>query len=134
MTKKILTTVLLSTLMLTSVFGQKKKGKSEDGFLLEKQFKDYIPISPIEYEQTVVIYDSTKKSKFDTISIKELAADKKKIIKFLPNEAVYVTVRKVDMDGSISYGPASITAKSGNYTVIMDYCKFTTLKALDGNN
>lgn len=125
---------LLITVFQASVFGQKNKNKKEGTFLLQNQFKDYIPISPIEYEQDVIIYDSSLTTKFDTLSVKELSGNKKKILTFLPNEAVYVTVQKIDASGNISYGPASITASSGNYTVIMDYCKFTTLKALNGQN
>lgn len=119
---------------MVSAYSQKNKDKIEGAFLLQNQFKDYIPISPIEYEQEVIIYDSSLALKFDTLTIKELSGNKKKSLCFLPNEAVYVTVQKIDAAGGISYGPASITASRGNYTVIMDYCKFTTLKATNGKD
>jgi len=139
MIQKVLISVLMSVLMslLSNVFGQTKKDKdpAKDNFILQNQFQDYVPISPIEYSQRVIIYDAAKKSKFDTLSLKELSADKAGVFKFLPNEAVHVTLQKFDTEhNSFAYGPASVTDKIGNYTVIMDYCKFTAINALNGDS
>jgi len=142
MIQKILISVLMSVLMslLSNVFGQTKKDKDpskdgKDGFVLQNEFQDYVPISPVEYSQQVVIYDVAKKSKFDTLSLKELSSNKANVFKFLPNEAVHVTLQKFDTEhSSFSYGPASVTDKVGNYTVIMDYCKFTAINALNSDN
>lgn len=127
--KKILLFFVL-ILIITDLSAQKRKRNQAMGtFLLESQFKDYIPVSPLEFEQNVIIYDS-ENNRFDTLAIKQLAANKASVLQFLPNEAVYATVRKNDNSADIKYGPASITAEAGSYTVTLDYCKFTTLKII----
>ncbi len=115
--------VIAIFLTLTSLmaFGQK-----QPTFFLESQFKDYIPISPIEYEQKFVMIDTA--GHFDTLTVKQLAEDKHSILKFLQNEAVSVQITTYNSSGEIIYGPASVTGEKGSYTVIMDYVKFTTLK------
>lgn len=117
---RTLTILILLTITLQS-FGQK-----QPAFFLESQFKDYVPISPIEYEQKFVVIDTA--GNFDTLTVKQLAKDKQSILKFLQNEAVSVQITTYDKSGNISYGPASVTGEKGSYTVIMDYVKFTTLK------
>jgi len=108
--------------------------KGSDPFLLESQFKDFVPISPLEFDQEVEIFDVTTRT-FIMKRIKELAADRQSIIKLLPNEIVYTAVQKVGAGGEIKYGPASVTAEAGTYNVVMDYSKCTTLKVTkDGNN
>lgn len=129
--KKKLLLLTFTILCLSTLNAQKKKKKNENppqgSFVAASHFKDFVPISPMDFEQDVIIYDKLAK-KFDTLSIKELSVDKTKIIKFLPNETVYSTVEKHDKNGNIEYGPASITAESGVYIVTLDYAKFTTLK------
>lgn len=118
--KKTTITILLALSSLIT-FGQK-----QPTFFLESQFKDYVPISPIEYEQKFVMIDTT--GHFVTLTIKQLAEDKQSILKFLQNEAVSVQITTYNDSGQITYGPASLTGEKGSYTVIMDYVKFTTLK------
>lgn len=127
-------TILTLTAGFTS-FGQKnKKGEPEPPmgtFVSDAQFKDFIPISPMDFEQDVAIFNKTTGT-LQTLSIRQLATDKTRIITFLPNETVYSTVEKKDGSAEVKYGPASITAEAGSYTVTLDYAKFTTLKvALD---
>ncbi len=124
MKRKIL--ILILVLGYSLLYGQNKK----DGFLVDSQFKDFIPIPPIEYEAEVIVIDSL--GEYDTISVKRLSFYKNRIIQFLPNEAVYVTITKIDSEGAISYGPASVSVSKGQYTVTLDYAKFTTLKVYDG--
>lgn len=107
-------------------------GQNKDGFLAEDQFEGYIPISPIDYEAEVVVIDTL--GKYDTLSVKQLAFYRDRILKFLPNEAVYVSITKVNSEGGIAYGPATISAAKGVYTVTLDYVKFTTLKVYDTNS
>jgi hypothetical protein len=130
MKKKTLILICLFSGIAFYAFGQKKKppmGK----FVAESQFKDFIPVSPMEFEQTVVIYDKTKKQ-FDTLSIKELSANSDLCRQFLPNETVYATVKKIDNSAEASFGPATLSGEQGSYTITMDYGKFTTLKILNG--
>ncbi|MCP4441491.1 MAG: hypothetical protein GY810_21495 [Aureispira sp.] len=105
-------------------------GQRNNFFILESQFKDFIPITPIEYEVPIsVVNDSF--SGLDTLLMQELAQDKAKVLKFLSNEAVHVTVRHTDQSGQVTYGPGHLSAGRGSYTVIADYAKFTTLKVED---
>lgn len=123
--------VALIFLLITtycSLLGQNIK----DGFLLDSQFKDFIPIPPIEYEAEVIVVNGL--GEYDTINVKRLSFYKHRILQFLPNEAVYVTITKIDTEGSISYGPASVSVSKGQYTVTLDYAKFTTLKVYDGTS
>lgn len=113
---------------------QKSKGEEASTFVAQNLFKDYVPVSPIEFEQDVIIYDASLPGKFDTLSLKELSASKKKVIEFLPNESVFVSVQKTDAAGNVTLAPASITAAKGTYTVIIDYCKFTSLKSIKKEN
>ncbi|MDO9355540.1 MAG: hypothetical protein Q7T55_17695, partial [Solirubrobacteraceae bacterium] len=130
---KIKTLLIVTTLFLSiSTYAQKNKKPPIGTFVSEAQFKDFIPISPMDFEQEVIIYNK-EKSKFDTLSIKQLATDKNQIITFLPNETVYSTVEKKDGSAQIKYGPASITAEAGSYTITLDYAKFTTLKVVLDN-
>jgi len=104
--------VILTVIYTVNAFAQKRRKNPPIGtFVSEAQFKDYIPISPLDFEQDVVIYN-VKIQKFDTLSLKQLSTDKQKIIAFLPNETVYSTLEK----------------RHGSYTVTLDYAKFTTLK------
>lgn len=128
--------IIVSLLLFFSLFSfsQKNKGDSPLGtFILEKQFKDYVPVSPLDYEDYVSVYNPDS-NKFVWKMIPEIAIEKDKMVKFLPNEAVYVTVRKIDVNGGINWGVSSVTAEKGSYTVIMDYCKFTTLKAYENDS
>jgi len=120
--------VILTVIYTVNAFAQKRRKNPPIGtFVSEAQFKDYIPISPLDFEQDVVIYN-VKIQKFDTLSLKQLSTDKQKIIAFLPNETVYSTLEKRHGSAGIQYGPASVTAEAGSYTVTLDYAKFTTLK------
>jgi hypothetical protein len=133
---KIIMPLLIASLILSnSIFAQKRNKKEPPmgTFVSEAQFKDYIPISPLEFEQNVIIYDTTLKT-FDTLSIKKLATRKSEIIRFLPNETVYSTLEKRDGSLDLKFGPAALTGEAGAYTVTLDYAKFTTLKYNIGNN
>jgi len=127
--KKIILLLITPLVLSSSIFAQKrnKKDPPMGTFVSEAQFKDYIPISPLEFEQDVIIYDTRKKA-FDTLSIKELATRKEEIIRFLPNETVYSTLEKKDGSFELKFGPATLTGEAGAYTVTLDYAKFTTLK------
>lgn len=133
--KKIIPLLIASLILSNSIFAQKrnKKDPPMGTFVSEAQFKDYIPISPLEFEQNVIIYDTTLKA-FDTLSIKELATRKSEIIRFLPNETVYSTLEKKDGSVDLKFGPAALTGEAGAYTVTLDYAKFTTLKYNIGSN
>jgi hypothetical protein len=132
MKTRIILIILVLTIGLNS-FGQRKKKDEQEPpmgtFVSDAQFKDFIPISPMDFEQEVSIYNKATNS-FEKLSIKQLATDKTKIITFLPNETVYSTVEKKDGSAEVKYGPASITAEAGSYTVTLDYAKFTTLKVV----
>lgn len=132
--KKIVILLALS-MIITVVNAQKRKKKDPPigTFVSESQFKDYIPVSPMEFEQNVIIFDTVDKA-FDTLSIKELSTRKADVIRFLPNETVYSTLEKRDGSLELQYGPASLTGKAGAYTVTLDYAKFTTLKYNDNQN
>jgi len=124
--------LIIAALMFSnSIFAQKRNKKDQDSpmgtFVSEAQFKDYIPISPMDFEQDVVIFETERKT-FDTLSIKELATRKEEIIRFLPNETVYSTLEKKDGSLELKFGPAALTGEAGAYTVTLDYAKFTTLK------
>ncbi|MEM9935652.1 MAG: hypothetical protein AAF824_18645 [Bacteroidota bacterium] len=101
-------------------------------YYLENSFQDYIPISPIEYEQKFLVIGTD--GNFDTLTVKQLAEDKGSILKFLQNEAVAVQISKYESSGKISYAPSSISGEKGSYSVIMDYVKFTTLKIPNQQN
>jgi hypothetical protein len=103
-----LLTLLLLTAICFNSYGQKS---DKDGFLAEDQFEGFIPISPIDYEAEVVVIDTL--GKYDTLSVKRLAFFQDRILKFLPNEAVYVSITKVNSEGGISYGPATASASKG---------------------
>lgn len=126
--RSIITLILFVCICLSS-FGQKA---DKDGFLAEDQFQGFIPISPVDYEAEVVVVDTF--GNYDTLSVKRLAFYQGRIIKFLPNEAVYVSITKVNSEGGISYGPATASASSGIYTVTLDYAKFTTLKVYNNSS
>jgi len=130
MEKKILICFCLTLGITLNLFGQKKKPPMGT-FIAESQYKDFIPVSPMEFEQTVVIYDKTQ-NKFDTLSIKELSANSDLCRQFLPNETVYASVKKIDNSAEASFGPATLSGEQGSYTITMDYGKFTTLKILNG--
>lgn len=118
--------LFLLLFMCMNVYGQKSEN---DGFLLEDQFTGFIPISPIDYEAEVVVVGTS--GDYDTLSVKRLAFFHDRVLKFLPNEAVYVSITKVNSEGVISYGPASASGSRGIYTVTLDYAKCTTLKVFD---
>jgi hypothetical protein len=105
-------------------------GQKSPNFYLESQFKDFVPISPIEYEQNFIVINDDGVS--DTLTVKQLAEDKESILKLMPNEAVSAQITTYNSSGQITYGPASITGEKGSYTVIMDYVKFTTAKVPNG--
>lgn len=112
------------------VAGQKgNQGNNSPKFLLESQFQDYIPVSPVDYDEEVEIYDAASDT-FTKLRIKKLAAKKETITQFLSNEAVATYLQQNDMDGSVKFGPASFTGAKGSYTVLYDYCKFATLKVV----
>lgn len=121
--------LLFLLLVCLNLYGQKAEN---DGFLAEDQFIGFIPISPIDYEADVAVIDTY--GSFDTLSVKQLAFFHDRVLKFLPNEAVYVSITKVNSEGVISYGPASASGSKGIYTVTLDYAKFTTLKVFDDTN
>jgi hypothetical protein len=128
-TMKIKTLLITLTLFFNvSTYAQKHKPPMGT-FVSDAQFKDFIPISPMDFEHEVTIYNKDN-AKFETLTIKQLATNKNQIITFLPNETVYSTVEKKDASAQASFGPASITAEAGSYTVTLDYAKFTTLKIL----
>ncbi|GGH59711.1 hypothetical protein HNQ91_000690 [Filimonas zeae] len=130
MRKGIFITTALSLLLISCASQKENVANPQPGsFLLESQFKDFIPVSPLEFEQTVVIFNDVTHD-FDTLTVKELVADKKLILKFLPNETVFATVRKNDSEAEAKFGVAAVTAERGSYTVTLDYAKFTTLKIL----
>jgi hypothetical protein len=127
--KKTLILLCLSFGISIYAFGQKKKPPMGT-FIAESQFKDFIPVSPMDFEQTVIVYNK-KTYQFDTLTVKELSADSDLCRQFLPNETVYATVKMFDSSVNAKYGPATISGERGSYTITMDYGKFTTLKILD---
>jgi hypothetical protein len=97
-----------------------KNGQAYDNF------RGFIPIDPIEYEDNVII---TENGKITSKEIKLLTSDE--IFQFLNNETVLVSIGKVNAEGGISYLPVTISAKHSSYKVTMDYMKFATLPQLD---
>lgn len=126
--KKFTFLIFIFFISLAAQAQKKKKRNPPIGtFVSEAQFKDFIPISPMEFEQNVVIFDEAY-LEYDTMSIKELATRKLDVIRFLPNETVFSTLEKKDGSAELKYGPAALTGERGAYTVTLDYAKFTTLK------
>jgi len=109
----------------TNSFGQTK-------FLLDNQFKDYIPISAIEFESPIIIADSI--GSFDTLSTKELSTNRLKLQKFLNDYSVYVTIEKADTSGKIEYAVASASVEKGSYTVVVDFVKYNTVSLILNDN
>ena len=73
--------------MIVSVFAQKTK------FLLEGSFKEYMSISAIEHDGSILIVDSV--GAFISLTVRELAAEKVTLSKFLNDFSVYVAVDKL---------------------------------------
>lgn len=122
---RIILTFVLSYFVIASVFAQKTN------FLLEDSFKDYIPISAIEYDGAILIADSV--GVFKSLTARELATDKVRLSKFLNDFSVYVTIEKADVSGKISYAVASANVEKGNYTVIVDFVKCNTINLMLGD-
>ncbi len=120
--------ILLLTIVLYCATTYAQKNPK---FYLADQFEEYVPISPIEYEQDFIVVDTA--GNFDTLTMKQLSEDKQSILKFLPNEAVSSQIATYNAEGGITYGVAGVTGEKGSYTVIMDYVKFTTLKITNEN-
>lgn len=117
---------LLFAITFFGLIGCSNKGAfklNENG----KTSNQYIPISPLEYEAKVFLYDNNLDS-IISYSIKKISSDKEKVFKILPNETTYSVLEKIEVDGSISYGPTNISGKAGVYKVVLDYCKYGTLK------
>lgn len=72
--------------------------------------KGYQPIDPIKINS---------EQKNDTIGIRN-------ILKELPNEATRIAIGKLDMNGSISFGPFNIAKSGESYTIVVDYIKYIT--------
>lgn len=108
-------------LLSANAYGQKTKNITQ-----EKAYDDYMPVSPVEYDQRVVVIGTA--GQIDTLRVKQLTESKECILKFLPNEAVNVTVKQYNANGTSEYSPASVSAGVGNYTVVMDYTKFSAQK------
>lgn len=89
-------------------------------------FRGFIPIDPIEYEDKVIITENGTITKKE---IKLLTSDE--IFQFLNNETVLVSIGKINAEGGISYLPITISAKHSSYKVTMDYMKFATLPQFD---
>lgn len=89
-------------------------------------FRGFVPIDPIEYDNQVVIAEN---GKLINKEIKLLSVDE--IFQFLSNETVIVSIGQINAEGKISYLPITISAKHSNYKVTMDYMKFATLPQVD---
>jgi hypothetical protein len=96
-------------------------------FLPENQYKDYIAVPPIDFDQLVAVFNP-ETNKYDTQFVSQLKFTKSRILSFLSDESTANTIEQTSLDGSIKYGPASVTAEEGRYVINMDYAKFTTLK------
>jgi hypothetical protein len=83
-----------------------------------EKYLGYQPISPI-YAEKVTRYNGQKMEEVYWASI-----DKKSVEALLPLQSAELSVSKIDIDGKISYLPASLSAGAGSYTVIMDYMKY----------
>lgn len=131
---KTLSILILAFILIPTIsFSQRKKKNEiiEPLYLLERQFKGFIPVPPLDYDADVPIVDSTGTWKYFPIG--QLSLNKKSILRFLPNEAVTVTVSKVDRGGEIKYASSGISGETGSYIVTLDYAKFTTLKVIPLN-
>ncbi|PIB29000.1 hypothetical protein BFP78_15550 [Gaetbulibacter sp. 5U11] len=72
--------------------------------------KGYQPIDPIRIKA---------KQELDSIGIRN-------IINELPNEATRIAIGKIELNGSISFGPFNVAKSGETYTVIVDYIKYIT--------
>lgn len=97
-----------------------EKGQAYDNF------RGFVPVDPIEYNDKVFIRDSLS---IISKEIKLLTSDE--ILQFLNNETVLVSIGQVTTEGGISYLPITISSKHSSYKVTMDYMKFATLPQID---
>ncbi len=115
-----------------SVLNGQSKRNQQYPFVPDKLFQDYIPISPLEFDQPVRVFDPASKT-FKEMLLAELATDLPKVRAFIPNQDSYTAVQKMDASGEFKFGPANLTAEAGLYKVYFDYCKFATLKVAKGD-
>jgi len=116
---KTIVTALLFVLLIPKTYAQNTQ------FLLEANFKDFIPISAIEYDGSIVIAESV--GKFTTLTTREIALDKVKLKNFLTDLSMSITIEKADASGKISYAVASGSVEKGSYTVLIDFVRCNTL-------
>jgi hypothetical protein len=102
--------ILLGTLSILSTGCVTNDLKKEQ----RKYSKGYYPIDPIpiELEANQVFADQI---------------DNKFILAALPDETMRLAVGSYNVSGGVSYGPASSSYSKGEYVVILDYTKCTTV-------
>nr|WP_315155318.1 hypothetical protein [uncultured Flavobacterium sp.] len=118
--KKITYTILF----LPFLFGCKAHHEIFEKGQTYENFRGFIPVDPIEYDDKVQITDNARTIIINK-EIKLLNNDE--ILQLLNNETVLVSIGQVNADGGISYLPITISAKHSSYKVTMDYMKFATI-------
>lgn len=105
------------------------QSQNDHAYQTETEFKDFIPVVPFMYDVPVTITDST--GRIDTLSIQKLALNRSQMLRFLANEGAHITIRQIDEDGQVKFLANTLSGKNSNYSVVVDYSNFTTVKVFD---
>ncbi|MBI3134383.1 MAG: hypothetical protein HYZ14_06860 [Bacteroidetes bacterium] len=108
----------------------------QSGFVDEKKFQDYIPISPIEYKGIIEIYsrDSSGKMHVDTSSIKVLSAfkdGKEEILKLIPHYGMSLTIKTNTTEGGLKFATNALSAKKNSYEMVFDFTAYSSQPIYD---
>ena len=95
---------------------------SESPLIKKNDFLDYIPVSPVKSDG--FIGENGQMEKWSNLS------DTAKLFN-LPILTSRVTVKKINVDGSIQYLPVSLTSSVGSYDVVMEFIKYRVESVFD---
>lgn len=89
----------------------------------EKDYVDFIPISPIQIQKK--IRSANSQNAIVSKTVLEMSLDKKEVLNFVPNESMETTIQKFNEDGTVDYLYSGRSVKKGSYRLTVDYNKFT---------
>jgi hypothetical protein len=90
-------------------------------------YQGYQPVEPLP----VKIVEVYQKDKNNFISKPWASLSDSTIRDILPNQSAQISLRKTDVNGTLSYMVASVTEEAGSYEVIMDYMKYRVEDVFD---
>lgn len=105
----------------------KDKKKKDPNFLEETEFKQYIAVDNFDYEAEMFV--TTAEGLQDLSS-----ASNSVILSALPNESMYLNIRKVEQDGNFKYSSSALSSGKGRYQITADYTKYRVIKVYDDQN